>query len=87
MTESVTIDEKWRLVLPKEVRRRAGIKPKSKLLVEVKGPGIIELRDSEVLFRRVQQIAARKLTGWREDEHREEKLLFRLAEESSDASS
>jgi len=85
MAESVTIDEKGRLVIPKDARRRAGIKPRSRLLVKVRGPGIIELRDYETLSQAVQKVAVKKLTGWREAEHREEKLLFKLSKEAEDA--
>lgn len=85
MAESVTIDEKGRLVLPKDARRRAGIKPRSRLLVEVRGPGIIELRDYEMLSLAVQKVAAKKLAGWKEEKHREEKLLFKLSKDEEDA--
>ncbi|MHB1867971.1 MAG: AbrB/MazE/SpoVT family DNA-binding domain-containing protein [Nitrososphaerales archaeon] len=87
MTQSVaTIDEKGRLVLPRDSRRKAGIKSRSKLLVEVRGPGIIELRDFEHLSKRVQTVAAKKLTGWKEEEHKEELLLSKLSKESKYAS-
>ena len=79
MAHSVSIDKKGRLVLPKESRRRAGISPKSKLIVEVKGPGIIQLRDYDTLLHEVQKVASKKLTGWKEEEHKEEKLLARLS--------
>ena len=83
--ESVTIDEKGRLVLPKDARLRAGIKPRSKLLVEVTGPGVIELRDYDTLLKAVQKVAVRKLAGWKEKEHKEDKLFFKLLEESDNA--
>lgn len=85
MSESVTIDEKGRLVLPKGARERAGIKLRSRLLVEVRGPGIIELRDYETLSHSVQKVAAKKLAGWKEEEHREDKSLFKLSKEEEDA--
>ena len=79
MAHSVTIDKKGRLVLPKESRRRAGLSQNSRLIVEVKGPGIIQLRDYDTLLKEVQKVASKKLTGWKEEEHKEEKLLGRLS--------
>ena len=69
----------------RDSRRKAGIKSRSKLL-EVRGPGIIELCDFEHLSKRVQTVAAKKLTGWKEEEHKEELLLSKLSKESKYAS-
>lgn len=85
MAQSVTVDEKGRIVLPNDARRKAGIGPKSKLLVEVRGAGIIELRDYNMLSQDVQRIAAKKLADWREEDHREEKLLLKLSKASQNA--
>jgi AbrB family looped-hinge helix DNA binding protein len=82
MAYAVTIDKKGRLVLPKESRQKAGINQNSRLIVEVKGPGIIQLRDYDVLLHDVHKVAAKKLTGWKEEEHKEEKLLAKLSKGS-----
>ena len=79
MAYSVSIDKKGRLVLPKESRQRAGISEKSRLVVEVKGPGIIQLRDYDALLQEVHKVASKKLKGWKEEEHKEEKLLTRIS--------
>lgn len=79
VSETVTVDNKGRMVLPKSVREKAGIKLHARLLAEVKGPGVVELRDSTVLIRKVREVATKKLTGWKEEEHREDKLLKELA--------
>jgi bifunctional DNA-binding transcriptional regulator/antitoxin component of YhaV-PrlF toxin-antitoxin module len=79
MAQSVTLDERGRVLLPSDARRKAGIKPKAKLLVEVRGAGVIELKDYDALSRQVRKVAAKKLSGWREEEHREDKLLMRLS--------
>ena len=79
MGQSVIVDEKGRVLLPKNARLKAGIGPKSKLVIEVKGRGIIELLDYDELSRKVQDVAMKKLTGWKEIEHREDKLLSRLS--------
>lgn len=80
MSESVTVDEKGRMVLPKRVRIEAGIKPGSRLLAEVKGLGIVELRDSTALIDKVRGVAAKKLSGWKEEEHKEDRMLLKAAE-------
>lgn len=85
MAQTVTIDERGRIVLPNDARRKAGIKPKAKLLVEVRGAGIIELKDYDLLTREVNKIATKKLTGWKEEEHKEEKTLMRLSKDSRNA--
>ncbi|MGI0080324.1 MAG: AbrB/MazE/SpoVT family DNA-binding domain-containing protein [Nitrososphaerales archaeon] len=88
MAQSVTIDEKGRIVIPKEARERAGIKSRTKLSIEVRGPGIIQLRDYEIMTRAVQNVAMKKLKGWKEEDHKEDKLLFKLSkgiEEAEDA--
>jgi len=79
MTETITIDEKGRMVLPKRVREKAGIKLGSRLIVDVRGPGVVEIRDAAILIERVHRVAAKKLTGWREEEHKEDKLAEDLA--------
>ena len=79
MIEPVKIDEKGRMVLPKRIRVKAGIRSGSTLLVEVKGQGIVELRDSTALLDKLQRVAVKKLTGWKEEEHKEDKLLLKAA--------
>ncbi|MBI3859258.1 MAG: AbrB/MazE/SpoVT family DNA-binding domain-containing protein [Thaumarchaeota archaeon] len=79
MIETVTIDEKGRMVLPKKVREKAGIRLGTKLVADVRGPGIVELRDSAVLVEKVQEVAAKKLTGWKEEEHKEDRLIMDYA--------
>ena len=83
MAQTATIDEKGRILLPHDARRKAGIGPRAKLLVEVRGRGIIELKDYERLTREVEKVAAKKLTGWKEEEHKEENLLTRLSRKDS----
>ncbi len=75
MSELVSIDEKGRLVLPKRIRAKAGIRPGTSLVAEVKRNGVVELRDSSALLNQVQQVAVRKLTRWKEGEHREDRMF------------
>lgn len=82
MAQTVTIDEKGRVVLPREARIKAHIETNSKLLVEVRGYGIIELRDYNLLSTNVHKVAAKKLARWREEDHKEDKLMLRLSRTS-----
>jgi len=81
VSETVTVDEKGRLVLPKRVREKARIRANSRLVAEAKVEGRIELLDLDLLMRRAQEIGSRKLTGWREEDHEAAELLSRLMKE------
>jgi AbrB family looped-hinge helix DNA binding protein len=69
MSETVSVDEKGRLVLPKKIREEAGIAPNSRVLVRISGAGKIELSDPNRLKEEAQRVGRKKLSGWREDEH------------------
>jgi bifunctional DNA-binding transcriptional regulator/antitoxin component of YhaV-PrlF toxin-antitoxin module len=77
--EAVHMDDIGRILLPEETRRRAGINPRSKLVVKVLRKGIIELSDFEEVTKNAQKIAVGKLAGWNEADHKESKLLQKLA--------
>lgn len=76
MSDTVSIDEKGRLVLPKKIREEAGIVPKSILLVRVSGAGRIELSNSDLLTQEARRIGKKKLSGWSEDEHQATSYLL-----------
>ncbi len=69
MKETVSVDNKGRLVLPKRVRLRAGIDVNRELVVRATGIGRVELMDPNVLMARAQEIGSKKLAGWKETEH------------------
>lgn len=73
----VSIDEKGRLVLPKEARSRAGIRTPGKLLVTIE-PGAVKLIPIELIKENVRKIAREKLKDWKEDEHEATKLIKSL---------
>lgn len=77
MAMVVNIDKKGRILLPKEVREKAGIKIPSKTLVFSKDRKI-EIVPVSANLERARSIASAKLRNWREDEHKGEKLLLRL---------
>lgn len=69
LSETVEIDGKGRLVLPKKIREEAGIVPKSKVLVRISGLGRVELSNPGLLTEEARRIGRKKLSGWREEEH------------------
>ncbi len=69
MNETVLVDSKGRLVLPKAVRAEARIEVNHELVVKVAGVGRVELLDPSVLMARAQEIGTRKLAGWKELDH------------------
>jgi bifunctional DNA-binding transcriptional regulator/antitoxin component of YhaV-PrlF toxin-antitoxin module len=69
MNETVSVDSKGRLVLPKKTRLEAGIDVNHRLVVRATGIGRVELLDTNVLMTKAQEIGSKKLTGWDEANH------------------
>ena len=69
MSETVSIDKKGRLVLPKRVRAEAHIDVDRKLVARATGIGRVELFDPDILSAKAQEIGRKKLAGWKEEEH------------------
>ncbi len=74
----VIIDERGRLILPKEVRRRLGISGKHRILVKVRDDDIIELHILDKLYESVTRVFEEKFKYWKEEEHEASKLLFKM---------
>lgn len=79
--KTVEIDEKGRVVIPKDVRVKSGISTPGQLLVTVEGSGKIGLQSIETNLRKAQEIGRRKLSSWREERHDEDRLALRLTRE------
>ena len=79
--KTVEIDEKGRVVIPKDVRVKSGISTPGRLLLTVEGSGKIGLQSIETNLRKAQEIARRKLSSWREERHDEDRLALRLTRE------
>lgn len=65
------------MVLPKKVREKAGIGVSGKLIVKASGPGRLELIDPKVLSLQAQEIGAKKLAAWKEEEHQAATFLIK----------
>ena len=71
----VKVDEKGRAIIRKRLLKAAGIETPCTVLATIKGEGLIELKVISDNLTRAEKIAAQKLRGWREEEHKGEKLL------------
>ncbi len=79
MSKSLSMDEKGRIVIPKDVRDAAQIKVPAKLLAIARDKGRIELVIVDPSMKKAKAIATRKFAGWREKEHEADKLVLKLA--------
>jgi len=61
-----------------EVRRKLGIRGRSKLLLRVKDDGIIELIPLNKLYTEVSRVFKVKFRGWREESHEASRILEEL---------
>jgi bifunctional DNA-binding transcriptional regulator/antitoxin component of YhaV-PrlF toxin-antitoxin module len=77
MSETVSVDEKGRLVLPKKIREKARIGVNVKLVAKASGIGRVELSDPRILVAQAQEIGAKKLARWREEDHQAATYLLR----------
>ena len=75
MEYMVSIDERGRVLIPGEVRRRVGLRGRSRVLIRVREDGVIELVPLERLFGEVSKIFEEKFQGWREEEHEASRIL------------
>lgn len=78
MSGTVVVDSKGRVVLPKKIREQADITVNTRLVARVKGKGKIELINPDILMLKAQEIGAKKLADWREEDHEATKLLTKL---------
>jgi bifunctional DNA-binding transcriptional regulator/antitoxin component of YhaV-PrlF toxin-antitoxin module len=69
MKETVSVDAKGRLVLPKKIREEARIGVNTKLVARASGVGRVELSDPRILTTKAQAIGGKKLAGWKEESH------------------
>ena len=74
----VTIDERGRIVIPIEVRRKLGIKGKRKVLLKVKDNKSIELIVFDKLYEDITATFEEKFKDWKEEDHEASKFLLRM---------
>jgi len=74
------VDDRGRIVVPAEVRRRAGLRAGSRVVVRVKSGGVVEIIPLDRLLEEVAAIFEEKLKSWREEEHEASRFLEELVE-------
>ena len=82
MVEMVTVDDRGRVFLPRKIRKQAQMGTNVKLVAYVSGPGKVELSDPVVLLAKAQEIGAKKLAGWKEEEHDATASMMRTQKDS-----
>ena len=78
MERVVTLDVRGRVLIPGEVRRKLGIRGRSKLLLRVRDDGVIELIPLNKLYTEVSRVFEVKFRGWREESHEASRILEEL---------
>ena len=78
MEKVVILDERGRVLIPVEVRRKLGIRGRSKLLLRVRDDGVIELIPLNKLYTEVSRVFEVRFRGWREEDHEATRLLKSL---------
>jgi len=74
----VVLDEKNRLQVPAELRKKLGLSPRSRVVLRLRPDGVVEMLPLERLRREATEAAERLLEGWREDRHEATRLLETL---------
>ncbi|RLE89767.1 MAG: AbrB family transcriptional regulator [Thermoprotei archaeon] len=74
----VSIDERGRILLPSELRRRLGFRKGDKVVIKVRDEGVIELYLLSRLYSKVSSVFEEKFKNWREVDHEASKLLFKM---------
>lgn len=71
----VQIDKRGRIIIPREIRRKIGIKPMDKMVVRIRSDGVIEVFPFDRLYREVSRVFEEKFRGWREESHEATEVL------------
>ncbi|OYT30647.1 MAG: AbrB family transcriptional regulator [Thermofilum sp. ex4484_79] len=74
----VTLDERGRIVIPIEVRKRLGIRGKRKVLLRIREDNVIELIILNKLYDSVVKVFESKFKDWKEKDHEASKLLSEM---------
>lgn len=83
MSESIAVDKKGRLLIPRRMREAVAIDPPTKLLALARGSGRIELIAVDPQMKTSREIARKKLSGWREEKHEADRLALELASQEN----
>ncbi len=65
----VVVDDRGRMLLPADLRRRLGLRRGHRLVLRVAEDGRLELLPLERELERVSEVFRRRFAGWREEDH------------------
>jgi AbrB family looped-hinge helix DNA binding protein len=82
MSYVVTVDDRGRILLPADVRRKLGLRKGSKLILWVAEGGRLEAVPLERELERVAEVFRRKFAGWREEDHKVTAALLEMVKGS-----
>jgi len=74
----IQIDNRGRIIIPWEIRRKVGIKPRDKIIIRLRADNIIELIPFNKLYKEVSEVFKDKFKDWREEDHEATKLLMKM---------
>jgi len=78
MSYVVKIDDRGRILLPLEVRRKLKLKKGSRLILRVTEKGYLEAFPMEEELKSIAEIFRRKFAGWKEEDHEASILLLKM---------
>jgi AbrB family looped-hinge helix DNA binding protein len=78
MSYVAAVDDRGRILLPADVRRKLGLRKGSKLILRVAEGGRLEV----VPLERVAEVFRRKFAGWREEDHEATAALLEMVKGS-----
>jgi len=78
MSYVVKIDDRGRILLPLEVRRKLKLRKGSRLILRVTEKGYLEAFPVEEELKNIAEIFRRKFAGWKEENHEASILLLKM---------
>jgi len=78
MSYVVVVDDRGRILLPADVRKRLGLKRGSKLVLRVLEDDRLEAVPLEKELEKVAEAFRRKFAGWREEDHEATAALLEM---------
>ena len=84
MSYVVVVDDRGRILLPVDVRKRLGLKRGSKLVLRILEDERLEAVPLEKELEKVADAFKRKFSGWREEDHKATATLLKMVKGSGD---
>jgi len=78
MSFVVNVDDRGRIILPLEVRRRLGLRKGSRLILRLRGDRGLEAVPLQRELEEVAGMFVEKFKGWREGDHEASKILIKM---------